>query len=369
MSLGAVIKVNTKGDHVVGDVKMDSPAGMAGLEQGDVLVAFGNMPIHGLSGDELRELSKLTTLHEGSKLIVKFCHANETAIRTRIVLYKKSESGNTESIDVFTSLYNSIVYGHQNGVRFLHEKFENENKFLYKGEWEDGKTRRLRRKIYQIAGKLRYFPRIKAFAKWKDVTFDPDQYASDILDKQHRSNRNSFFVQLNNLLHHLPILTDIMTPGSKGKRSRHKAKASESPAGKSLGAHVMALESLFPPLLPGADVNASGEGKKRFTPLTPSLSPDDTAQIPQRNLELPHSEEWAQSRYNSSEFCKDNKAWVNKWQEALTNAKVNSSSWPELKKQDIIEASALVDERRRRKAEVRVILSDLGIDTHESKVC
>jgi hypothetical protein len=164
-------------------------------------------------------------------------------------------------------------------------------------------------------------------------------------------------------------VTDIMTPGSKGKRSRHKAKASESPAGKSLGAHVMALESLFPPLLPGADVNASGEGKKRFTPLTPSLSPDDTAQIPQRNLELPHSEEWAQSRYNSSEFCKDNKAWVNKWQEALTNAKVNSSSWPELKKQDIIEASALVDERRRRKAEVRVILSDLGIDTHESKVC
>ncbi len=65
-------------------------------------------------------------------------------------------------------------------------------KFLYKGEWEDGKTRRLRRKFYQIAGKLRYFPRIKAFAKWKDVTFDPDQYASDILDKQHRSNRNSF---------------------------------------------------------------------------------------------------------------------------------------------------------------------------------
>jgi hypothetical protein len=84
------------------------------------------------------------------------------------------------------------VYGHQNGVRYLHENFENENKFLYKGEWEDGKTRRLRRKIYQIAGKLRYFPRIKAFAKWKDVTFDPDQYASDIMDKQHRLNRNSF---------------------------------------------------------------------------------------------------------------------------------------------------------------------------------
>jgi hypothetical protein len=166
------------------------------------------------------------------------------------------------------------------------------------------------------------------------------------------------------------MLTDIMTPGSKGKRSTNEAKSSESPAGKSLGAHVMALESLLSPLLPGADVNAKrGEGKKRFTPLPPSVSLDDTAQIAQRYLELPYSEEWAQSRYNSSEFCKDNKAWVNKWQEALTNAKVNSSSWPELKKQDIIEARALVDERRRRKAEVRVILSDLGIDTHDSEVC
>jgi hypothetical protein len=372
MSLGAVIKVNTKGDHVVGEVKMDSPAEMAGLEQGDVLVALGNMPIHGLSEEELREL---TTLHEGSKLIVKFRHgANETAIRTRIVLYKKSESGNTESKDIFTSLYNSIVYGHQNGKRYIHENFETENKFLYRGEWEDGKMRRLRRKIYQIVCKLRYFPRIKAFSKWKDVTFDPDQYASDILDIQHRlkvaERRNSFFGQLNNLLDHLPILTDIMTPTSNGKRRKKKEKASDSPARKTLVAPVMALESLFSSLLPGEDVNASGgEGKKRFTPVPPSLSPDDIAQIPQRHLELPYSEEWAQSRYNSSVFCKDNTAWVNKWQEALTNAKVNSSTWTQLEEQDIVEARALVDEGRRRKAEVRVILSDLGIDTHESEVC
>jgi len=381
MYLGAVVKVNSKGEHVVRDVTMDSPADVAGLEQGDVLVALGEVPIHGLSEDELREL---TTLVEGSKLFIKFRSPDDSKIRTRIVLYNKPEGGTPASTDVvtraFTSLFNKVVYGHEEGVTHLYKKFEDEHQFLHHGGWEDGKTRRLRR---AIVARLRNFPRIKAFAKWKDVSFFPDHYASDALDKEHRAKvaecHRSIFVQPDKWLEHLSDLSHIVTPASTRRSSAQKAKAGESSAAKMLGVPVVALESLFTAISPGVN-RCGGNSKKLFTPRNrkqlctpreekPLPPPSATsardgfaisAQMLMRSPELPHSDEWMQSRLHSP--ASSDAAGLSAFKSKP------SVLWPAPVKRDVDEVRAWADVGIRRKAEMRVVLNDLGRDKHEYEV-
>ena len=56
--LGAVVKVNSKGEHVVRDVTMDSPADVAGLEQ---LSARGDHPPAGGWGGDPRLPTSVTS--------------------------------------------------------------------------------------------------------------------------------------------------------------------------------------------------------------------------------------------------------------------------------------------------------------------
>ena len=180
MYLGAIMRKNVKGEHVVRRVLLDSPADMAGIEVGSVIVTFNGIEIAGLSEKEVRDLTRQV---EGShmKATLRFPGVDEVA--TRIVQYRR-KSSETGPPNLLQSLCNHILFGDARGIERLREDFENRTIQKHNGEWECGTSRRFRRFLIR---KLSNFPRINAFMKWRDLTFNPDHYAQEVGDKEHRA--------------------------------------------------------------------------------------------------------------------------------------------------------------------------------------
>jgi hypothetical protein len=292
MYLGAVLRKNSLGEHVVEKLMIDSPAEQAGIEEGSVLYSVNGQSISGFEEEEVRDM---TRCFEGSKLAVQIrLPGTEELVHRHVWFAKPATRGHRR--DFITSIYNVVIYGHAEGRAYLDRVYEESNAFRYRGEWEDGKTRRIRR---TIVAKLRNFPRIKAFAKWRDVALFPQNYVSDEADERHRSKLAACARQISFVSKFEGIV--------QATNSLFEVASGQTP-------FASFLNSLFEKRTPLITPRPSHNQERRKHETVAGV----TATVEQRQsgspLTLPYREEWALRRANGDDALKEPRGHAHEWE-------------------------------------------------------